>query len=58
MGVHLSKKTPQMSSDINLNADMETELRSYEAACKLDSDLKLFMAPNSVVGTEVPPCWC
>lgn len=43
MGVHLSKKTPQAPSDMNLNnADIETELRSYEAACKLDSDLQSF----------------
>jgi hypothetical protein len=38
----MSKKTPGTASDINLNADMITELRSYEAACKLDSDLQSF----------------
>ncbi|XP_004498189.1 UPF0496 protein At4g34320-like [Cicer arietinum] len=43
MGGCLSKKTDGTSSDINLNAaDMATELRSYEAACKLDSDLQSF----------------
>ena len=38
----MSKKTPETSSGININADMATELRSYEAACKLDSDLQSF----------------
>ncbi|XP_027361679.1 UPF0496 protein At4g34320-like [Abrus precatorius] len=42
MGGYMSKKTPQTSSGINLNTDMATELRSYEAACKLDSDLQSF----------------
>lgn len=35
-------KTPETSSGNNLNTDMATELRSYEAACKLDSDLNSF----------------
>ncbi|XP_058761404.1 UPF0496 protein At4g34320-like [Vicia villosa] len=42
MGGRMSKKTPGTPSDINLNADMVTQLRSYEAACKLDSDLQSF----------------
>jgi len=42
MGGHMSKKTPETSSGINFNTDMATELRSYEAACKLDSDLQSF----------------
>ncbi|GAU34040.1 hypothetical protein TSUD_16280 [Trifolium subterraneum] len=36
MGGLMSKKTP------GTTADMITELRSYEAACKLDSDLRSF----------------
>ncbi|CAI8605351.1 unnamed protein product [Vicia faba] len=42
MGGRMSKKTPGTPSNINLNADMVTQLRSYEAACKLDSDLQSF----------------
>ncbi|ESW25136.1 hypothetical protein PHAVU_003G010400 [Phaseolus vulgaris] len=42
MGGHMSKKTPETSSGINFNTDMATELRSYEAAYKLDSDLQSF----------------
>ncbi|KAJ1394973.1 hypothetical protein SESBI_33798 [Sesbania bispinosa] len=42
MGAHMSKKTPETSSGINLNTDMATELKSYEAACKVDSDLQSF----------------
>ncbi|CAL5207819.1 unnamed protein product [Lathyrus oleraceus] len=42
MGGRMSKKTPGTPSNINLSADMVTELRSYEAACKLDSDLQSF----------------
>ena len=44
MGNHTSKKAPETSYAINFNADMHytTELSSYEAACKLDSDLQSF----------------
>ena len=42
MGGHMSKKTPETSSGINFNTDMATELRSYEAAYELDSDLRSF----------------
>ena len=41
----MSKNTPETSSGgINLNANMATELSSYAAACKLDSDLQSFDA--------------
>ncbi|KAK7274099.1 hypothetical protein RIF29_15173 [Crotalaria pallida] len=42
MGSHMSKRTAETSSGINLNTDMTTELSSYEVACKLDSDLRSF----------------
>ncbi|KAK7310366.1 hypothetical protein RJT34_07836 [Clitoria ternatea] len=42
MGGHMSKKTSETSSGINLNTDFGAELRSYEAACKFDSDLQSF----------------
>jgi len=35
-------KTPETRSDINLNVEMATELRSYAAACKHDADLQSF----------------
>lgn len=40
----MSKKTPETSSAVNLNANLQytTELSSYEAACKLDADLQSF----------------
>ncbi|KAL4615675.1 hypothetical protein ACB092_07G143800 [Castanea dentata] len=44
MGGHMSKKTPETSSAINLNTNLQytTELNSYEAACRLDADLQSF----------------
>ncbi|RDX70733.1 UPF0496 protein, partial [Mucuna pruriens] len=53
MGGHMSKKTPEKSSGINLNADMAIELRSYEAACKLDSDLQSFDSAVQVRANQV-----
>ena len=44
MGNHTSKKTPETSSAVNLSSNLQytTELSSYEAACKLDTDLQTF----------------
>ncbi|XVE93550.1 hypothetical protein REPUB_Repub01dG0204400 [Reevesia pubescens] len=44
MGNHGSKKTSETSSAINLSSNLQytTELSSYEAACKLDTDLQTF----------------
>ncbi|KAE9616528.1 hypothetical protein Lal_00034335 [Lupinus albus] len=44
MGNHMSKKVPETSSAINLNTELHysTELSSYEAACKVDADLRSF----------------
>ncbi|KAK7312361.1 hypothetical protein VNO77_36154 [Canavalia gladiata] len=47
MGSHMSKKTPETSSSsssISLSTELhyKTELSSYEAACKLDTDLQSF----------------
>ncbi|KAJ1382984.1 hypothetical protein SESBI_43799 [Sesbania bispinosa] len=41
MGSHMSKKSPETSSAIN-ELHYKTELSSYEAACKLDTDLQTF----------------
>ncbi|KAL2328931.1 hypothetical protein Fmac_022358 [Flemingia macrophylla] len=43
MGSHMSKKTPETSS-IGFSTELhyQNELSSYEAACKLDSDLQSF----------------
>ncbi|KAG4967090.1 hypothetical protein JHK87_032741 [Glycine soja] len=44
MGSHMSKRIPETSSSIGLSTELhyKTELSSYEAACKLDSDLQFF----------------
>ncbi|OIW08702.1 hypothetical protein TanjilG_03378 [Lupinus angustifolius] len=44
MGNHMSKKVPETSSAVNLNTELHysTELSSYEAACKVDADLRSF----------------
>ncbi|KAK6946210.1 Protein of unknown function DUF677 [Dillenia turbinata] len=47
MGSHMSKKTSETTSavnNLNLNNGLQygTELRSYEAACRLDVDLQTF----------------
>nr|KYP34935.1 UPF0496 protein At4g34320 family [Cajanus cajan]KYP66052.1 UPF0496 protein At4g34320 family [Cajanus cajan] len=44
MGSHMSKKIPETSSSIGFGTELhyKTELSSYEAACKLDSDLQSF----------------
>ncbi|GAB4853930.1 hypothetical protein Ancab_018139 [Ancistrocladus abbreviatus] len=44
MGGHVSKKTAEGSVAINFSTNLQylTELTSYEAACKVDSDLQSF----------------
>ncbi|MED6192831.1 hypothetical protein PIB30_013721 [Stylosanthes scabra] len=47
MGIHFSKNTTETSSSaaaINLNSNVATQLTSYQAACKIDSDLQSFDA--------------
>ncbi|CAK9142601.1 unnamed protein product [Ilex paraguariensis] len=41
MGIHMSKKTAETSAAIN-NLQYTTELNSYEAACRVDTDLQSF----------------
>ncbi|WVZ11360.1 hypothetical protein V8G54_015890 [Vigna mungo] len=53
MGSHMSKKTHETSSGINFNTDMATELRSYETAWKLDSDLQSFDATVQARANQV-----
>ncbi|KAL2347882.1 hypothetical protein Fmac_001882 [Flemingia macrophylla] len=54
MGGHVSKKIPETSFDINdVNTDIATELRSYEAACKIDSDLQSFDTTLQVRANQV-----
>ncbi|XP_045819684.1 UPF0496 protein At4g34320-like [Trifolium pratense] len=45
MGSHMSKKIPETSSAVNFTTtelSYKTELSSYEAACKMDTDLQTF----------------
>ena len=58
MGGHVSNKPTEASSVINLNNNLQytTELNSYEAACKLDEDLRSFdtslqVRTNHVINT-------
>ncbi|KAK2978344.1 hypothetical protein RJ640_016446 [Escallonia rubra] len=44
MGSHMSKKSAETSTAINFNNNLQyaTELNSYEAACRIDTDLQSF----------------